>query len=95
MLRVGAIATLAAAAVFVAACSAGDSPDEGEGGVFIRSLPTSTALPTPADDDHAHPDPDGHRDSGTHRHVDAGAHADAGPADRGAALAHASGPNGR
>jgi hypothetical protein len=47
MLRVGAIAMLAAAAVFVAACSAGDSPDEGEGGVFIRSLPTSTALPTP------------------------------------------------
>ena len=48
MLRVGAIAMLVAAAVFVAACSAGDSPDEGEGGVFIRSIPTSTALPRPA-----------------------------------------------
>jgi len=47
MLRVGAIAMLAAAAVFVAACSDGDSPAEEGDGVFIRSLPTSTALPTP------------------------------------------------
>jgi hypothetical protein len=43
ILRAGAIVALAAAAVFVAACSAGDSPDEGEGGVIIRSLPTTTA----------------------------------------------------
>jgi murein DD-endopeptidase MepM/ murein hydrolase activator NlpD len=47
MLRVGAIAMLAAAAVFVAACSDEDSPDDGAQGVFIRSIPTSTALPTP------------------------------------------------
>ena len=47
ILRAGAIALLAAAALLVAACAAGESPSDGEDGVFIRSLPTSTTLPTP------------------------------------------------
>jgi murein DD-endopeptidase MepM/ murein hydrolase activator NlpD len=47
ILRAGAIALLAAAALFLAACPAGDSPDDGAGGVSIRSQPTSTALATP------------------------------------------------
>jgi murein DD-endopeptidase MepM/ murein hydrolase activator NlpD len=45
ILRARAIAALAATALLLAACS-GDSPDDGAGDVFIRSLPTSTALPT-------------------------------------------------
>ena len=44
ILRARAIAALAAAVLFLAACS-GDSGDDGAGAVFIRSLPTSTALP--------------------------------------------------
>ena len=47
MLRLGAVAALAAVALFLATCSAGDSPNDGPGGVSIRSLPTSTALPRP------------------------------------------------
>ena len=43
--RPKAIAALAAVALFLAACSAGDSPDNATGDVFIRALPTSTALP--------------------------------------------------
>ena len=46
ILRAGAIAALTAT-VFLAACSAGDSPSDGSAGVSIRSLPTSTARPTP------------------------------------------------
>jgi murein DD-endopeptidase MepM/ murein hydrolase activator NlpD len=57
ILRAGAIAALAAAAIFLAACSAGDSPDDGAGDVFIRSLPTSTALPTPEPTSTAAPEP--------------------------------------
>ena len=45
MLRVGAIAMLAAAAAIVAACSSSDSPSGAGEGVSIRSLPTGTALP--------------------------------------------------
>ena len=47
ILRAGAIAALAAVALFLAACPAGDSPGDGAGSVSIRSLPTSTVLPTP------------------------------------------------
>jgi len=47
ILRAGVIAALAAAALFLAACAAGDSPDDGAANVFIRSLPTGTSLPTP------------------------------------------------
>ena len=55
--RARVIVALAAAALFLAACSAGDSPDERAGDVFIRSLPTSTALPTPEPTSTATPEP--------------------------------------
>lgn len=47
MLRAGVIAALAAAALLLAACSAGESPGDEAAGVSIRSLPTGTASPTP------------------------------------------------
>jgi len=47
MLRAGAIVALAAAALLLAACPAGESPGDEAVGVSIRSLPTSTASPTP------------------------------------------------
>jgi len=48
ILRAGAIAALTAVALILAACSSGDSPSDSAGGVFIRSLPTGTSLPSPA-----------------------------------------------
>jgi len=47
ILRAGCIAALAAAVFLLAACSADDSPGDGASDVSIRSLPTSTARPTP------------------------------------------------
>jgi murein DD-endopeptidase MepM/ murein hydrolase activator NlpD len=45
ILRARGIAALAAAVLFLAACSGGGSADDGPGAVFIRSLPTGSAVP--------------------------------------------------